>query len=455
MAGEGDRRAGPEVDGRAARRSSAAGARRRPPRRRDRAREHGRLLRARRRRGHARAGLARGAGDVLRLGRVRASFPEIARAFMLNVKIFCIAEVFILVVRAAARGDPQPARAGVLPAARARDRLRRLLPRRADDPRDRDPRLRRAGARSCSGVPTSTTFWGIVALVLVYTRVRLGGLPRGDRVGAPVAGGGRALARAHARRRRCGYVILPQAVRRVIPPLLNDFIGLQKDTALVGMLGAIEAFNQSQIDTERDLQLHAVPRRGGALRRDHDPARALHRLADPARPPPAAGGGRARERRRSRSRACASRSGELEVLRGIDLDGRRARGRLPDRRVGLGQVDAAALRQPDRADRRAAGSSSTGEEITRRGVDVNRVRRRIGIVFQAFNLFPHMTRAAQRHARAAGGARPVARRGRGARPRAARALRPRRQGATSIPTASRAASSSASRSCARSRWSPS
>jgi polar amino acid transport system ATP-binding protein len=32
-----------------------------------------------------------------------------------------------------------------------------------------------------------------------------------------------------------------------------------------------------------------------------------------------------------------------------------------------------------------------GEEITAQGVDVNRVRRRIGIVFQAFNLFPHMT----------------------------------------------------------------
>src|SRR5204862_7697083 len=45
------------------------------------------------------------------------------------------------------------------------------------------------------------------------------------------------------------HVILPQAVRRVIPPLLNDFIGLQKDTALVGVLGAIEAFNQAQIDT--------------------------------------------------------------------------------------------------------------------------------------------------------------------------------------------------------------
>ena len=46
------------------------------------------------------------------------------------------------------------------------------------------------------------------------------------------------------------HVILPQAVRRVIPPLLNDFIGLQKDTALVGVLGAIEAFNQSQIDVD-------------------------------------------------------------------------------------------------------------------------------------------------------------------------------------------------------------
>ena len=44
------------------------------------------------------------------------------------------------------------------------------------------------------------------------------------------------------------YVVVPQAVRRVIPPLLNDFIGLQKDTALVGVLGVIEAFRQTQID---------------------------------------------------------------------------------------------------------------------------------------------------------------------------------------------------------------
>jgi polar amino acid transport system permease protein len=37
------------------------------------------------------------------------------------------------------------------------------------------------------------------------------------------------------------FVVIPQAVRRVIPPLLNDFISLQKDTALVAVLGVIEA----------------------------------------------------------------------------------------------------------------------------------------------------------------------------------------------------------------------
>ena len=43
------------------------------------------------------------------------------------------------------------------------------------------------------------------------------------------------------------FVVLPQAVRRVIPPLLNDFIGLQKDTALVAIAGPVEVFRQAQI----------------------------------------------------------------------------------------------------------------------------------------------------------------------------------------------------------------
>jgi len=52
-------------------------------------------------------------------------------------------------------------------------------------------------------------------------------------------------------------VILPQAIRRVIPPLLNDFIGLQKDSALVATVGAVEAFNQSQIDTNATFNFTA------------------------------------------------------------------------------------------------------------------------------------------------------------------------------------------------------
>jgi polar amino acid transport system permease protein len=43
------------------------------------------------------------------------------------------------------------------------------------------------------------------------------------------------------------HVVIPQAVRRVIPPLLNDFISLQKDTALVAVLGPIEAARAAQI----------------------------------------------------------------------------------------------------------------------------------------------------------------------------------------------------------------
>ena len=45
------------------------------------------------------------------------------------------------------------------------------------------------------------------------------------------------------------YVIVPQAVRRVIPPLLNDFVGLQKDTALVSVIGVGEAAALAQGDS--------------------------------------------------------------------------------------------------------------------------------------------------------------------------------------------------------------
>ena len=54
------------------------------------------------------------------------------------------------------------------------------------------------------------------------------------------------------------YVIVPQGVRQIIPPLLNSFISLQKDTALVNVIGSIDAFNQSIIIASNHFNLSAV-----------------------------------------------------------------------------------------------------------------------------------------------------------------------------------------------------
>jgi polar amino acid transport system permease protein len=176
----------------------------------------------------------------------KASMPEIADAFLLNVKMFCIAEVFILVfalMLAVLRSLPGPA---FFP-------LRALAIVYADFFRGLPTILViavlgfGAPALGLRHVPLSTTFWGIVALVLVYTAY----VSEVYRAGIEsVHPSQEAAARSLGLTRWQGlrHVVLPQAVRRVVPPLLNDFIGLQKDTALVGFLGSVEAFKQSQID---------------------------------------------------------------------------------------------------------------------------------------------------------------------------------------------------------------
>jgi polar amino acid transport system permease protein len=180
-------------------------------------------------------------------GEFKSSFPEIASAFKLNVKIFCIAEAFILVfalVLAVLRSLPGPA---FFP-------LRLLAIAYADFFRGVPTILviallgYGAPALDLKGVPTSVTFWAGVGLVLVYSAYVSEVYRAGIESVHPSQD---AAARSLGLTRSQGlvHVILPQAVRRVIPPLLNDFIGLQKDTALVGTLGAIEAFQQSQIDT--------------------------------------------------------------------------------------------------------------------------------------------------------------------------------------------------------------
>jgi polar amino acid transport system permease protein len=92
----------------------------------------------------------------------------------------------------------------------------------------------------------SAAIYGVAALVLSYSayvsEVYRAGLNSVHRSQVAAA---RSLGLSHGTALR--HVILPQAVRNIIPPLLNDFISLQKDTALVAVLGAIEANEAAQI----------------------------------------------------------------------------------------------------------------------------------------------------------------------------------------------------------------
>jgi len=174
------------------------------------------------------------------------SFPDIARAFFVNVKIFLIAEVFILVFAlflAILRGLPGPVFFPLRLFATVYADLFRGIPTILV--------IYILGfgvtALQLPGVPVSPLFWGTVALVLVYSayvsEVYRAGI---ESVHPSQSAAARSLGLTHGQALR--FVVIPQAVRRVIPPLLNDFIGLQKDTALVALLGVVEAFRQSQID---------------------------------------------------------------------------------------------------------------------------------------------------------------------------------------------------------------
>jgi len=98
------------------------------------------------------------------------------------------------------------------------------------------------------GIPKDEFFWAIVVLTLVYSayvsEVYRAGI---ESVHASQSAAARSLGLSQLQTMR--HVVVPQAIRRVIPPLLNDFIGLQKDTVLVSFIGVVEIFRQTQILT--------------------------------------------------------------------------------------------------------------------------------------------------------------------------------------------------------------
>src|SRR5918997_666076 len=173
--------------------------------------------------------------------------PSVVGAFLLNVEIFMISEVLILIlalVIAVVRQIPGPVFFPFRMVALAYTDLFRGMP------------LILVLYMIGFGVPglgigvvsyLPDVTYGIIALVLVYSayvaEVYRAGIesvhPSQDAAARSLG-----LTRGQALR----YVVIPQAVRRVIPPLLNDFIGLQKDTALVSVLGVVEALRQTQIN---------------------------------------------------------------------------------------------------------------------------------------------------------------------------------------------------------------
>ena len=173
------------------------------------------------------------------------ALPKVLDKFGVNVRLFLIAEVLILafgLVLAVMRSLPGPAFFPVRLLATIYVDVFRALP----------------GilvifmlgfgmpALRIEGVPRDQFFWGVVALSLLYSayvsEVYRAGI---ESVHPSQDAAARSLGLSRFGSLR--YVVIPQAVRRVIPPLLNDFIGLQKDTVLVSMIGLVEIFRQTQI----------------------------------------------------------------------------------------------------------------------------------------------------------------------------------------------------------------
>ena len=174
----------------------------------------------------------------------RQALPDVWAGFVINLKMMLIAEALVLVfalVIAIVRG---------LPGRGARP-LRGLAILYTDF--FRGTPLTIVAFVFILGIPglrihpisnQSNMVYGIAALTVVYTayvtevyRAGIESVHGSQRMAA------RSLGLSYGQALR--FVVLPQAIVRVIPPLLNDFIGLQKDTAIIGAIGVTEAAAQA------------------------------------------------------------------------------------------------------------------------------------------------------------------------------------------------------------------
>jgi polar amino acid transport system permease protein len=179
------------------------------------------------------------------------SFPDVAKGFWLDVRLFVIIELVVLALGLAIALCRTSTAPSLFP-------LRLLATVYVDLLRGVPTILLvfligfGVPALELSGLPTDPVILGAAALSLSYSayvaevyRAGIESVHPSQRAAALAVGltGNQALR----------HVILPQAVRRVVPPLLNDFVALQKDVALVSILGPLEAFRVAQIDASSNF----------------------------------------------------------------------------------------------------------------------------------------------------------------------------------------------------------
>lgn len=174
-----------------------------------------------------------------------ASFPMVLSGFWLNVRIFLIAEPVILlvglllaIVRSTRSPVFFPARAAAvayIDIFRGAPAILVILTLGFGMP-----------ALRIENLPSSAIFWGTMACILTSSAYQAETFRAGiESVHASQRAAARSLGLSNAQALR--YVVLPQAIRRVIPPTLSGFVGLQKETALISVIGPLEATRQAQI----------------------------------------------------------------------------------------------------------------------------------------------------------------------------------------------------------------
>jgi polar amino acid transport system permease protein len=187
---------------------------------------------------------------------IRESFPAVLRGFWLNVRIWVIAEIFILglsLVLALMRSFTGPIAAPFRFFAIACIDLLRGIPALL--------LILLLGfgvpALQLPGLPRGALFWGTVAMILGYSAYTAEVYRSGMEA---VHDGQRAAARALglSQWQTMRYAIVPQAVRNVLPALLNGAVSLQKDVALLSVIGVREAVREAQIYTARTFNYSSL-----------------------------------------------------------------------------------------------------------------------------------------------------------------------------------------------------